>query len=214
MDTQPCFRLLSTRFVINIRKGKLFVISAPSGAGKSTLIAGVLPLFPDMLYSVSCTTRPPRSGETDGISYYFLDEERFKAMTENGEFLEWKTVHGNFYGTPAKPVQEALTAGRRMVLDIDVQGALEVFAKVSEAVGIFVTAPNLTALEERLRRRSTETEESIGIRLKNAVAEMAYGDTFKYQVVNDDLDRAVLDLAAVIRSEFKCCRDMQSSHVE
>ena len=190
-----------------MRKGKLFVISAPSGAGKSTLIAGVLPLFPDMLYSVSCTTRPPRSGETDGISYYFLDEERFEGMTENGEFLEWKKVHGNFYGTPAKPVQEALNSGRSMVLDIDVQGALEVFAKVSEAVGIFVTAPNVTALEERLRLRSTETEESIRIRLRNAVSEMAYGDTFRYQVVNDDINRAVQELANIIRSESRCGQD-------
>jgi len=196
-----------------MRKGKLFVISAPSGAGKSTLIAGVLPLFPDMLYSVSCTTRPPRSGETDGISYYFLDEERFKGMTENGEFLEWKKVHGNFYGTPMKPVQKALNSGRSMVLDIDVQGAREVFAKVSEAVGIFVTAPNLTTLEERLRRRSTETEESIRIRLRNAVAEMAFGDTFKYQVVNDDLNRAVQELADIIRSESRC-GSTQSSDVE
>ena len=167
-----------------------------------------------MLYSVSCTTRPPRSGETEGISYYFLDEERFKAMTENGEFLEWKKVHGNFYGTPAKPVQKALTAGRRMVLDIDVQGALEVFAKVRDAVGIFVAAPNITALEERLRRRSTETEESIRIRLRNAVAEMAYGNAFKYQVVNDDLNRAVRELADIIRSESRCDRDTQSSDVD
>ncbi|MEI7450086.1 MAG: guanylate kinase [Desulfomonile sp.] len=197
-----------------MRKGKLFVISAPSGAGKSTLIAGVLPLFPDMLYSVSCTTRPPRSGETDGISYYFLDEERFKAMTENGEFLEWKKVHGNFYGTPTKPVHKALNSGRRMVLDIDVQGALEVFAKVRDAVGIFVTAPNITALEERLCRRSTETEESIRIRMSNAVLEMAYGDTFKYQVVNDDLNRAVQELADIIRSESRSCLDTQSSDVE
>lgn len=101
-----------------------------------------------------------------------------------------------------------------MVLDIDVQGALEVFAKVSEAVGIFVTVPNLTTLEERLRRRSTETEESIRIRLRNAVAEMAYGDTFKYQVMNDDLIRAVQELADIIRSESRCGRDMQSSNVE
>jgi guanylate kinase len=184
-------------------KGKLFVISAPSGAGKSTLIQGILPLFPDMLYSVSCTTRPPRLGETDGMSYFFLNKAQFKEMIEKDKFLEWKTVHGNFYGTPSLPVQQALTAGRRMVLDIDVQGALEVFSKVDEAVGIFVTAPDLGALQERLRSRSTESDESIRIRMKNAVAEMAYRNRFKYQVVNDELDRAIQELAAVIRRESK-----------
>lgn len=184
-----------------MQNGKLFVISAPSGAGKSTLIAGILPLFPDMLYSVSCTTRSPRPGETHGTSYFFLNEEQFEEMIKKDEFLEWKTVHGNFYGTPTLPVQQALTAGRRMVLDIDVQGALEVFSKVDEAVGIFVTAPNLDTLRERLLRRSTESHDSIRIRLKNAVAEMAYRDRFKYQIVNDELDRAIEELAAVIKGE-------------
>lgn len=182
-------------------RGKLFVISAPSGAGKSTLIAGILPLFPDMLYSVSCTTRSPRPGEKHGTSYFFLSEAQFKDMIEKDQFLEWKTVHGNFYGTPAPPVQQALREGRRMVLDIDVQGALEVFARIDDAVGIFVEAPNLETLQARLRLRSTETDESMKIRMKNAVSEMSYRDRFAYQIVNDDLNKAINELADVIRRE-------------
>jgi guanylate kinase len=179
-------------------KGALFVISAPSGAGKSTLIERIRPRFPDMLYSVSCTTRPPRSGEVEGIHYYFLSEERFRDMILRNEFLEWKEVHGNLYGTPAGPVRSALDAGLRMILDIDVQGACDVFARIPEAVGIFINAPDMETLKERLRARGTDPEETISIRLANATEEIAQGCAFPYRIVNDDLDRAVEALAAII----------------
>ncbi|MFH1116108.1 MAG: guanylate kinase [Pseudomonadota bacterium] len=182
--------------------GKLFVISAPSGAGKSTLIEAVRPTFPDMLYSVSCTTRKPRENEKEGAHYYFLDAPRFDDMVRDGAFLEWKEVHGNRYGTPTEPVKSAIGSGRSMILDIDVQGALQVFAKIDESVGIFITVPDMAVLEERLRKRGSDSEESIRIRLGNARREIELGADYRYRIVNDDLDAAVKELAAVIRKEL------------
>lgn len=182
-------------------QGALFVISAPSGAGKSTLIERVRPLFPDMLYSVSCTTRSPRNGEVHGIHYCFEDRKAFEQMVKADELLEWKEVHGNLYGTPLEPVLQALREGRRMILDIDVQGAQDVFCKIPEAVGIFITVPNLSVLERRLRKRGTDSEESISNRLASAPGEIIIGRTFQHVIVNDDLNRAVEALANVIRKE-------------
>lgn len=182
-------------------EGVLFVISAPSGAGKSTLIERVRPLFPDMRYSISCTTRPPRSGEENGVHYYFTERKVFEEMIARGDFLEWKEVHGNLYGTPAGPVKQALSQGHRMILDIDVQGALEVFTKVPEAVGIFITVPDLGVLERRLRTRATDSPETIATRLKNAPGEMEIGLSFQHVIVNDRLDAAVEALAKLIRTQ-------------
>jgi guanylate kinase len=181
--------------------GKLFVISAPSGAGKSTLISKIRPMFPNMLYSISCTTRIPRRGETDAVDYYFISREKFEDMVGQDDFLEWKEVHGNLYGTPAGPVRQAISQGRRMILDIDVQGAQEVFAKIPDAAGIFISAVNLEVLERRLRMRGTDSEESIRTRLLNAEEEMKMVGMFKYHVVNDDLGKAVSELADIIRKE-------------
>jgi guanylate kinase len=181
--------------------GKLFVISAPSGAGKSTLISRIRPIFPDMLYSISCTTRMPRQGESDGVDYHFISRENFERMIEQQDFLEWKEVHGNLYGTPARPVKEALSQGGRMILDIDVQGAKEVFGNVPDAVGIFISTVNMKVLERRLRMRETDSEESIRTRLLNAAKEMEMVGMFTYHVVNDDLEKAVSELADVIRRE-------------
>lgn len=182
-------------------QGVLFVISAPSGAGKSTLIERIRPLFPDMLYSISCTTRAPRDYEEDGVQYHFLDDRIFQRMVEDGGFLEWKEVHGNRYGTPMEPVRSALESGRRMILDLDVQGALQVFEKVKESVGVFVTVPDIAMLEQRLRDRGSDSEESIHTRLANAPREIAIGKNYTYQIVNDDLDRAVEELADILRRE-------------
>lgn len=181
--------------------GKLFVLSAPSGSGKSTLVARVREVFPDMLYSISCTTRSPRGGEKEGVQYYFLEEQRFRQMVDHDEFLEWKEVHGHLYGTPAEPVMHALESGRRMILDIDVQGAREVFQKLDDAVGIFVSPPDMTILEQRLRLRGTDSEHSICTRMVNAAKEMKAESLFRYHIVNDDLDRAVDELASIIRTE-------------
>lgn len=182
-------------------KPTLFVISAPSGAGKSTLIRHIKPFFPDMLYSISCATRPPRKGEIDSLSYYFISESKFKSMSKAGEFLEWKNVHGNMYGTPARPVLEALESGRRMIMDIDVEGAREVFIKIPLAVGIFINAPSLSILEKRLRDRKTDSVESIRIRMFNAHHEISMAHMFKYNMVNDQLKTAIKELVEIIRKE-------------
>jgi len=184
-----------------MKQGRLFVISAPSGAGKSTLIDRIRPLFPEMVYSISCTTRQPRGGEKDGVHYYFLTLDRFEEMIRNEGFLEFKEVHGNLYGTPAKPVQEVLERGKAMILDIDVMGAQEVFKRIPEAVGVFINAPSLEELERRLRARGTDSEESIRTRMKNATREIELGSTFQYQVVNNELEQAVQDLASIIKRE-------------
>lgn len=181
-------------------EGTLFVVSAPSGAGKSTLVERIRRIFPDILYSISCTTRSPRPGEIDGVHYYFVTRDRFLAMAAGGELLEWKEVHGNLYGTPFQPVRDALERGRRMILDIDVQGADEVFRKVPSSIGIFITVPDMGVLEERLRLRGSETEDSIRTRIGNAVKEIERGRGFKYRIVNDDLETAVGELTSVIET--------------
>jgi guanylate kinase len=186
---------------IKKKKGLLFIVSAPSGAGKSTLLERVRRIFPDMLYSVSCTTRKPRPGEIDGVHYFFVDDDKFSRMVREDGFLEWKEVHGNRYGTPAKPVNDCLEKGGRMILDIDVLGAAEVFRKIPEAVGVFVVAPDMETLEQRLRCRGTESEESVRIRLANARQEMEADALFQYRIVNDSLESAVEELASIIARE-------------
>ncbi len=181
--------------------GVIFVISAPSGAGKSTLIDRIRPLFPDMLYSISYTTRAPRNGEVNGVHYHFVSEDQFRKMIEVDYFLEWKQVHGNLYGTHAHPIIEAFESGRRMILDIDVEGAKEVFKNIRKAVGIFIRPPDMETLEKRLRLRATESEETIRLRIAHAVEEMRSASIFKHTLVNDDLERAVQELASIIRAE-------------
>lgn len=190
----------------NMPKGSLFVISAPSGAGKSTLISRIRPMFPRMLYSISCTTRSPRKDEVQGADYFFVSRERFKSMIKNNEFLEWKEVHGNLYGTPATFVTEAVEEGRSVILDIDVEGAREVFRRFKEAVGIFITVPNMAILEERLRSRGTDSEASIRIRIINASHELELAPIFRHQVVNDHLDRAVEELASILKEHMCTCK--------
>ncbi|MEJ2718232.1 MAG: guanylate kinase [Deltaproteobacteria bacterium] len=176
-------------------------MSAPSGAGKSTLVAHVRRAFPDMRYSISCTTRSPRADETEGVHYHFLGKQQFRQMIEHDQFLEWKEVHGHLYGTPAEPVMKTLESGGRMILDIDVEGAREVFRKVDNAVGIFVSPPTMAVLEQRLRLRGTDSERSIRTRLVNAAKEMEAVSLFRYHIVNDDLGRAVDELMSIIRKE-------------
>ncbi len=180
--------------------GTLFVISAPSGAGKSTLLERIRPLFPDMRYSISCTTRRPREGEVAGVNYHFVDRDGFEEIREGQGFLEWKEVHGNLYGTPVGPVEEVLSYGGRMILDIDVQGAREVFVRFPSAVGIFVMAPDFRVLEQRLRDRGADSEESIRLRVKNAREEVTHAGLFPHRIVNDELEPAVQELVEIIRS--------------
>ena len=181
------------------RKGILFILSGPSGAGKGTLRERLFRMLDGLSFSVSCTTRAPRPGETDGVDYRFVAEEEFLRRRDAGDFLEWADVHGHFYGTLTADVKKALDDGRDILLEIDVQGALQVKKKIPGAVTIFVAPPSMKALEERLRGRSTETEQDIALRLCNARREM--GESFRYDftVVNDDIDAAAQRLADIVR---------------
>ena len=177
---------------------KLFVISGPSGAGKGTLVARVRTQRPDLGLTVSATTRSPREGEIDGVSYYFLSKEEFERRVAAGEFLEWAHVHGNCYGTLISEVNRLLEAGSSLVLEIDVQGALQVKERFPEAVLIFIEPPSLDVLRARLVGRGTEDDETIALRLANAERELALRDRYDAVVTNDDLDRAVTELLDTI----------------
>lgn len=183
-----------------MRHGNLFVVSGPSGAGKGTLVARLAQRVPDVWVSRSMTTRAPREGEIDGVHYDFLTEEAFKKLVEEDGFLEWARYADHCYGTPLKRIQDMLAAGKQIVLEIDVQGAFQVRAKMPEAHLVFVVPPSLEELERRLRGRGTEEEDVIQKRMKAAVAELAHKDDYDKQVVNDDLDRATDDLVAYVES--------------
>ena len=182
-------------------KPVLFVLSAPSAAGKSTLIHRVRLVLPDIFYSISCTTRHPRQGEVDAVDYHFVSKPLFQKMIDDRKFLEWKEVHGKLYGTPSEPIEDALKRGVRCLLDIDVQGAIETFGKFENSVGIFIKPPSMRVLEERIRSRGSDSEESIRLRLKNALQELSEAERFRYQIVNDDLERATEELVSIIRDE-------------
>ncbi|RUM88612.1 MAG: guanylate kinase, partial [Thermovibrio sp.] len=158
--------------MLNKLKGLLIVISAPSGTGKTTLVHMLLKEFPDLEFSVSYTTRPPRPGEVDGRDYHFVDRKTFERMIEEGDFLEWAEVYGNLYGTSRTQVLKALNEGKDVILDIDTQGALQVKKNFPEAVLIFILPPSLKELERRLRNRGTDDEETIERRLKTAREEI------------------------------------------
>lgn len=183
-----------------MRKGNLFVLSGPSGAGKGTLVSRLLDAIPDAWVSVSATTRQPRPGERDGVSYYFMDQSRFDELVSQGGFLEWATVHGNSYGTLKSSVQEHMETGSQVILEIDVQGALQVRKAMPEAHLIFIEPPSIEELERRLRGRGTETEEVICKRMETAMVELDRKMEYDVQVVNDDLNRATDELVAYIAS--------------
>jgi len=181
-------------------KGRLFVISAPSGAGKGTVIRRLLELCPDLYYSVSATTRPPREGEIDGIDYYFIEHGRFKEMIACGEFIEYAEYVGEYYGTPRKPIDENIQKGIDVLLEIEVQGARQVMAIDSEAVSFFIVPPSLVELERRLRGRRTESEEKLAKRLRRASQELEEKKDYDYIVVNDDVSRAAEEIREIINN--------------
>ncbi len=183
-------------------EGRLFVISAPSGAGKTTLLKRVMARISGLSFSVSHTTREPRTGEEDGVDYHFISTAVFLDMVEKGLFLEHAEVHGNFYGTSRESVLEQLKKGMDIVLDIDVQGASIVRrSDVLAGVNIFIAPPCLAELERRLRGRETESEENVGVRLKNAVIEMQAARNYDYLIVNDNLEETVDLLIAIVWAE-------------
>jgi guanylate kinase len=185
--------------------GILFIISAPSGSGKSTLVAQVRSLVEGLDFSISYTTRPPRGSETDGREYHFTDRANFEDMTAKGEFLEWAEVFGNYYGTALSALEHAREAGKDMLLDIDVQGALQVMEKLPHAVSIFILPPSPEVLEMRLRNRSEAehmtSEEVIDRRLQQARNELDKVWDYKYALVNDVLDQAVAEMRAIVLYE-------------
>ena len=176
----------------------LFIIAAPSGGGKSTLCHRVLKRFPEMRYSVSFTTRQRRRGEQDGVDYHFINKRDFKNRIKSGKWAEWAVVHGNYYGTSADFLADALAAHRDILLDLDVQGARQILARYPNSVAIFILPPSLEVLRERLEARGTDSAESIAMRLKNAEEEIAQQDIFHHIIVNERLSKAVQELISII----------------
>jgi guanylate kinase len=183
------------------RRGTLFVVSAPSGAGKTTLCRELRKRVPGLAYSISVTTRAPRMGETHGVDFEFVDDARFRAMIAAGEFAEHAVVHGQLYGTRANPLERALAAGTDVLLDIDTQGAARLKAHAPEAVLIFIVAPSMKELEQRLRERRSDNETEITRRLARAREEIALWRRYDYLIVNRDVKEALDQLEAVVAAE-------------
>ncbi len=183
----------------SLRKGLLFIISAPSGAGKTTLCETLRSKYPDLLYSVSYTTRKPRRGERDGIDYHFIQPDDFKEGIRQDRWAEWAEVHDNFYGTSLDFIETGLAAGRDILLAIDVQGASKIVSRYPESVTIFIMPPDRDTLRRRLVSRGTDSEEEIAKRLINAEQEMACRDRYRHIIVNDCLSRAQDELEHLIR---------------
>ena len=183
------------------RRGTLFVVSAPSGAGKTTLCREIRLRLPDLAYSVSVTTRAPRQGEIDGVDFRFVTEPEFREMLVRGEFAEWATVHGHLYGTRARTLDEARGAGSDVLLDIDTQGAAQLRTRYPEAVLVFIVAPSIQELEQRLRERRSDNEREIARRLARAREEIALWRRYDYLVVNRDVKEAMEQLASIVQAE-------------
>ncbi|SHO44591.1 guanylate kinase [Desulfopila aestuarii] len=185
-----------------MKNGILFVISAPSGTGKTTILKKVMAQLPGLNFSVSHTTRKPRTGEQHGRDYFFVERETFEQMIAEKQFIEWARVHDNYYGTSIMAVSDRLGEGEDIILDIDVQGATIIRdTETLSAVQIFIAPPGLKVLEERLRGRNTEDEKTVLLRLKNAEMEMKAAKAYDYLVVNDQLEEAVETLMAIIVAE-------------
>ncbi|MBA2365389.1 MAG: guanylate kinase [Actinobacteria bacterium] len=178
--------------------GRLVVVSGPSGAGKGTVVGGVLARRPETILSVSATTRTPRPEERDGTDYRFLSQESFRALAEIGELLEWAEVYGHLYGTPRRPVEDALAAGHDVVLEVDVQGALQVRESLPDAVLVFIKPPSLEELEARLTGRGTENAGTLARRTEAARGELEHVDRYDHVIVNDRADDAVTELLRIL----------------
>ena len=177
------------------------VLSAPSGAGKTTIARALVEASEDVVFSVSATTRPARDHEIDGVDYHFLSETDFRAMIEADEFVEWAEVHGHLYGTSRQALQSALDEGRFLILDVDVEGAMQMRERVPDVVLVFVLPPSADALVARLSERGTEGEDTVARRIENARGELEQASRFDYIVVNEDLGQAIDDIRCIVSAE-------------
>ncbi|MDX6383113.1 MAG: guanylate kinase [Blastocatellia bacterium] len=196
-----------------VGRGMLIVVSSPSGGGKGTLIDRVLKTVPGVSYSVSYTTRAPRATEENGREYFFVDRAEFEEMIGRGEFLEWANVYGYLYGTHQKQVERERTAGKDIILEIDVQGATSIREKIADAVAIFILPPSFELLRHRLVARGTDSPADLERRLRGAPAEVEQHTNFDYVILNDDINRASQQLAAVIYAE-RARRDRQEARLK
>ena len=184
--------------MINEKKGAILILSGPSGCGKSTLLKEVYKDISDYYFSISTTTREPRTGEENGVDYLFTSKKEFEKDIQNDDFLEYAKVHGNYYGTSLKPIKEALEQGKLVIFDIDVQGHEIVRNKLDSIVtSVFITTPSLTLLEERLNARNTDSIEIIEKRINNAKIEVGFFQDYDYLIINDDLEIAAKELVCI-----------------
>jgi guanylate kinase len=195
-------------------RGTLFVVSSPSGGGKGTLIRHVLDVVENLSYSVSYTTRAPRPSEVDGREYFFVNRETFAEMAAAGEFLESACVHGNLYGTAKNQIVAETAAGADIILEVDVQGAASVRQLLMDSVSIFILPPSYEVLRQRLIARGTDTAEELELRMRNAPDELRQYSAFDYVIINDEIDRAAGQLAAIIYAERARCMRQENLVLE
>jgi guanylate kinase len=191
-------------------RGTLFVVSSPSGGGKGTIIELVLDKVQNLSYSVSYTTRAPRSKEVDGREYFFVSRDTFEEMVAAGEFLEWACVHGNFYGTAKSQILEQTGAGADIILEVDVQGAAKVRELLMDSVSIFILPPSFEVLKQRLIARGTDAPAELELRLRRAPDEMREYSSFDYVIINDEVEKAVCQLESIIYAERARCMRQES----
>lgn len=184
-----------------MNKGLLIVVSGPSGVGKGTVLKSVFDKEPNLVYSISCTTRAPRSGETDGVEYYYITKEQFEDNIKNGRMLEYAVYCENYYGTGAEYVERLRNEGRDVVLEIEVQGALQIKKKCPDAVMIFVAPPSFEELKARLSGRGTEPAEVVNARIERAREEISLMNEYTYNVVNNTVEQVCDDITAILRAE-------------
>jgi guanylate kinase len=184
-----------------IKKGTVIVFSAASGAGKTTLLDHLRVVMPELVYSISATTRKPRTGEVDGVHYFFMTVDEFKNKIDSQSFAEWAVVHGNYYGTPKSFIDQNRNAGRHIIMDIDVIGKKMFDSAYPDAIGVFIQPPSLDALGKRLRNRGTDSEEVIRLRIVNAKKEIRFAQEqgkYEYSIINEDLVQAKRDVVALV----------------